>query len=119
MRRSLMMQTSRGSPSATSAPGVSARTLRYYHRIGLLEPAASTEAGYRLYGEAELWRLNLIRSLREMDFSLHDIGALLAGERVPGCNDSVPPVPDPTSGGRSSRVAPWGPNSRYSPSTLP
>jgi DNA-binding transcriptional MerR regulator len=62
--------------------GVSAKTLRYYHQIGLLEPAASTAAGYRRYGEAELWRLNLIRSLREMDFSLRDIGALLAGERA-------------------------------------
>lgn len=34
--------------------GVSVRTLHYYDSIGLLRPAGTTEAGYRLYGEEEL-----------------------------------------------------------------
>lgn len=34
--------------------GVSARTLRYYDRLGLLKPAHTNEAGYRFYGEREV-----------------------------------------------------------------
>ena len=37
--------------------GVSVRALQYYDRIGLLSPAARTEAGYRLYAGADLERL--------------------------------------------------------------
>jgi len=40
--------------------GVSVRTLHHYDHIGLLSPAARTAAGYRLYGEAELLRLQQI-----------------------------------------------------------
>ena len=38
---------------AARMAGVSERTLRYYDRIGLLPPQGVTEAGYRIYGEAE------------------------------------------------------------------
>ena len=34
--------------------GVTPRTLRWYDRIGLLKPLRTTEAGYRLYGPAQL-----------------------------------------------------------------
>lgn len=37
--------------------GVTPRTLRWYDRIGLLKPLRTTEAGYRLYGPAQLDRL--------------------------------------------------------------
>ena len=37
--------------------GVSVRTLHYYDAIGLLPPASVTEAGYRLYDDAALGRL--------------------------------------------------------------
>lgn len=37
--------------------GVSIRTVQYYDRIGLLRPACRTEAGYRLYDDAALERL--------------------------------------------------------------
>jgi len=57
--------------------GVSVRTLHYYDQIGLLPPAAVTEAGYRLYGEAELLRLSQILLFRELEFSLADIRAML------------------------------------------
>lgn len=36
--------------------GVTPRTLRWYDRIGLLKPLRTTEAGYRLYGPAQLDR---------------------------------------------------------------
>ena len=57
--------------------GVSIRTLQYYDRIGLLRPSARTEAGYRLYGEADLARLQSILLFRELEFPLEDIRRML------------------------------------------
>jgi len=56
--------------------GVSARTLRYYDSIGLLTPQKN-ESGYRVYGSAEIDRLQLILFYRELGFGLHDIAKLL------------------------------------------
>src|SRR5579863_5511178 len=67
---------------ATEA-GVSVRTLHLYDRIGLLRPAAVTESGYRLYGEAELERLEHILALRFVGFSLEQIKELLHGSNRP------------------------------------
>jgi DNA-binding transcriptional MerR regulator len=57
--------------------GVSIRTLRYYDEIGLLAPARHTAAGYRLYGAGDVARLQQIRSLRQLGFSLDEIQAFL------------------------------------------
>ena len=57
--------------------GVTIRTLRYYDRIGLLRPAARTEAGYRLYDEAALMRLLRILLLKELEIPLKDVKRLL------------------------------------------
>ncbi len=57
--------------------GVSVRALRLYDRIGLLKPAAVSEAGYRLYDEASLERLSAILLFRELQFPLKDIRAIL------------------------------------------
>ena len=57
--------------------GVSVRTLQYYDRLGLLRPAARTEAGYRLYDGTALERLGQILLLRELEFPLRDICAIL------------------------------------------
>ena len=46
--------------------GVSIRTLHHYDTIGLLKPTAWTQAGYRLYDEAALRRLQSILLLREL-----------------------------------------------------
>lgn len=53
--------------------GVSIRTLRYYDSIGLLKPAEYTEAGYRLYDDTALERMQQILLFRELEFSLKDI----------------------------------------------
>ncbi|MCR4637933.1 MerR family transcriptional regulator, partial [Ruminococcus sp.] len=53
--------------------GVSIRTLRYYDEIGLLQPAAHTESGYRLYDDTALERLQQILLFRELEFPLKDI----------------------------------------------
>jgi DNA-binding transcriptional MerR regulator len=57
--------------------GVSVRTLHYYDQLGLLKPSARTAAGYRLYGEANLLRLQQILFFRELDFPLTEIQAIL------------------------------------------
>ena len=56
---------------------VSVRTLHYYHQIGLLIPQKRTDAGYRLYGSAEVDRLQQILFYRELGFALDHIAALL------------------------------------------
>ena len=57
--------------------GVSARTLHYYDEIGLLKPAAVTEAGYRLYDDESLNRLEQILLFRELEFPLKDIRKII------------------------------------------
>lgn len=57
--------------------GVTIRALRWYDKVGLLRPAALTAAGYRLYDEAALERLQQILLFRELDFPLKTIRAIL------------------------------------------
>ena len=57
--------------------GVSVRTLHYYDAIGLLKPAKVTGAGYRLYDDAALGRLQTILLFRELQFPLKEIKAIL------------------------------------------
>ena len=52
---------------------MSIRTLQYYDRIGLLSPTDRTEAGYRLYDDAALEKLQQILLFRELEFPLKDI----------------------------------------------
>lgn len=57
--------------------GVSVRTLHYYDAIGLLKPAKVTEAGYRMYDDAALSRLQNILLFRELQFPLREIRDIL------------------------------------------
>ncbi|MBR5363029.1 MAG: MerR family transcriptional regulator [Oscillospiraceae bacterium] len=57
--------------------GISVRTLQYYDRIGLLPPAVRTQAGYRLYDDTALERLQQILLFRELAFSLSEIKEIL------------------------------------------
>ena len=59
------------------AVGVPATTLRYYEREGILAPTGRTPAGYRLYDEEALQRLEFIRAAQAVGFTLDDIRALL------------------------------------------
>ncbi len=61
-----------------SRTGVTVRTLHHYDHIGLLQPSTRSEAGYRLYGEPELLRLQQVLTLRQLGFSLGQIAELLA-----------------------------------------
>jgi DNA-binding transcriptional MerR regulator len=57
--------------------GLSVRTLHYYDEIGLLQPRDVTSSGHRVYGADELARLQRIKSLRQLGFSLDEIRACL------------------------------------------
>ena len=57
--------------------GVTVRTLHHYDAIGLLKPSRVTEAGYRLYDEAALMRLQEILLFRELEFPLGEIKRIL------------------------------------------
>jgi DNA-binding transcriptional MerR regulator len=57
---------------------LSVKTLRYYHRAGLLEPAEVDPAtGYRRYTSAQIPIAQVIRRFRELDMPLDDIGKVL------------------------------------------
>ena len=58
---------------AAEISGISVRTLQYYDKIGLLAPAAVTDAGYRLYDDETLRKLRQIMLFRELEFPLKEI----------------------------------------------
>jgi DNA-binding transcriptional MerR regulator len=62
---------------AASLAHASVRTLHHYDEIGLVAPADRSDAGYRLYGPAELERLHQVLLFRELGFGLDAIGPLL------------------------------------------
>jgi DNA-binding transcriptional MerR regulator len=57
--------------------GLSTDTIRYYERVGLLPEPARSAAGYRLYGQAAVGRLQLIRGAQRAGPRLREIGELL------------------------------------------
>lgn len=57
--------------------GVSVRTLHHYDAIGLLKPTRVTEAGYRMYDDAAISRLQSILLFRELQFPLKEIKMIL------------------------------------------
>lgn len=57
--------------------GISVRTLHYYDEIGLLKPTECSEAGYRLYDDKALERLQQILFFREFDIPLKEIKSVL------------------------------------------
>lgn len=56
--------------------GVTVRTLHHYDRSGLLSPSGRSRAGYRLYDEADLVRLQQILFHRELGFPLDEIAEI-------------------------------------------
>lgn len=62
---------------AARISGVSIRTLRHYEDIKLLVPSARTQAGYRLYTDDDLLRLQHILVGRELGLPLQRIAQLL------------------------------------------
>jgi DNA-binding transcriptional MerR regulator len=61
--------------------GLSIRTLHWYDQLGLLRPSQRTASGHRLYGPADVQRLQQIRSLRHLGFTLEEIRDCLRQRR--------------------------------------
>ena len=62
--------------------GLTVRALHHYDEIGLLTPSCRSEAGYRLYSQADVQRLHGIQTMRQMGLPLSAIGDLLAGDSM-------------------------------------
>jgi len=62
---------------AAKASNVSAKMIRHYEHIGLISPAARSDAGYRSFGERDVHTLRFIRSARDLGFTVEGIGELL------------------------------------------
>lgn len=62
----------------TTLTGISARTLQYYDEIGLLKPSGLTTAGYRLYNDEAIQRLQQILFFKELGFHLKEINDFLS-----------------------------------------
>jgi DNA-binding transcriptional MerR regulator len=58
--------------------GVSVRTLHHYDELGLLRPSGRSEAGYRLYEQADLQRLQQVLFFKELGFPLEEILRLVS-----------------------------------------
>ncbi|MFL6872621.1 MAG: Zn(2+)-responsive transcriptional regulator [Candidatus Azotimanducaceae bacterium] len=59
---------------------VSQDTLRFYEKHGLLAPSVRSQAGYRLYSQADLERVGFILSAKRVGFTLNEIHDLLGLE---------------------------------------
>ncbi|MBE9171509.1 heavy metal-responsive transcriptional regulator [Pleurocapsales cyanobacterium LEGE 06147] len=66
---------------------ISAHTIRYYERLGLLEPPRRTESQYRIYGKENEERLRFIQKAKRFGLSLDEIKQLIAirTEGTPPC----------------------------------
>jgi DNA-binding transcriptional MerR regulator len=57
--------------------GLSLRTIRYYEEVGLITPSARSQGGFRLYTEADVARLQLVKDMKPLGFSLDEMRDLL------------------------------------------
>lgn len=67
----------------TEKLGMSADTLRYYERIGLLPKVERDNGGMRLYSDQDLSRLKFVRRAQSIDFTLAEITQLLKMRESP------------------------------------
>ena len=69
----MVQQKTLRSGSLAHATGVSPDTIRHYERVGVLPEAARTQAGYRIYPEAAIERVLVVRRALRVGFSLREL----------------------------------------------
>lgn len=67
--------------------GVTTKTVRYYEKIGLLEPATRGDNSYRYYDENHVYQLKFIRRAQKLGLTLAEIGNLMDMARDVRCNE--------------------------------
>lgn len=71
--------------------GLSLRTIRYYEEVGLVTPSARTQGGFRLYTEHDAVRLQVVKDMKPLGFSLDEMRDLLGVlDRLDGVDDAGP-----------------------------
>jgi DNA-binding transcriptional MerR regulator len=78
--------------------GLSLRTIRHYEEVGLVIPSARSKGGFRLYTEADVERLMVIRRMKPLDFSLEEMRDLL------DITDRLADIGDPPAGEERERL---------------
>ena len=62
--------------------GVSMRSLRHYDKLGLLSSSGRSASGYRLYNNKDIYRLQQIVSLKQMNLPLQTIQSMLLDDAM-------------------------------------
>jgi DNA-binding transcriptional MerR regulator len=84
------MQTSLTIGDFARATHLSVKTLRYYHRVGLLEPAdVDAHTGYRRYTVEQIPTAQIIRRFRDLDMPIHEVAAVLSTPDVQARNTLI------------------------------
>jgi DNA-binding transcriptional MerR regulator len=63
---------------AAEAVGLSLRTIRYYEETGLVPPSGRSSGGFRLYTDADIERLRLVKSMKPLDLTIEEMRELLS-----------------------------------------
>jgi MerR family mercuric resistance operon transcriptional regulator len=70
------------------AAGVNVETIRFYQRRGLLPEPKKPLGGIRYYTDAEIFRINFIKSAQRLGFTLEEVTLLLKLEDGANCNEA-------------------------------
>jgi DNA-binding transcriptional MerR regulator len=71
--------------------GLSLRTIRYYEEVGLITPSARSQGGFRLYTEHDVSRLQLVKDMKPLGFSLDEMRDLLGVlDQLDGIDEASP-----------------------------
>ncbi|MFJ4617596.1 MerR family transcriptional regulator [Streptomyces sp. NPDC088812] len=70
---------------------LSLRTIRHYEETGLVIPSARSQGGFRLYTEADVARLMVVRRMKPLGFTLDEMRALLAATDRLDTGEGLPP----------------------------
>jgi DNA-binding transcriptional MerR regulator len=64
--------------AVAEAVGLSLRTIRHYEEVGVVVPSGRSPGGFRLYTDADIERLRVVKRMKPLDFTLDEIRDVLA-----------------------------------------